>query len=278
MAIYAIGDVQGCYDSLRRLLDKIEFDERRDELWFTGDLVNRGPASLKTLRFVRSLGASAITVLGNHDLHLLAAHLTTVNRRSSKDTLDEVLRAKDCEELLHWLRQRPFIHGDERINTVMIHAGLAPDWSIAKHFKQAKKLEAILRSDEAAKLLKLMYGVTPRVWSAALSYWQRRQYALAVFTRLRYVDNKGRLEMSQKGAPGNHLPHTRPWFNAKHPRWEEQARIVFGHWSTLDRTRRDDVIALDGGCVWGGCLMAVRLSRKKAPKFTLVKCRATATP
>lgn len=272
MAVYAIGDVQGCYDPLRRLLDKMQFDADNDTLWFTGDLVNRGPASLETLRFVRSLGAAAITVLGNHDLHLLAAHFGGIRRNGNRDTLDPVLAAKDCEELLDWLRHRPLMHQDQKLNTVMVHAGLSPHWTIKQSLRQARKLEALIQGKKAARLLSDMYAKPPRRWSVSLTRWQRRHYALAVFTRLRFIDKKGRLEMSQKGPPGTQVAGTVPWFEVPQARWEHQSRIVFGHWSTLGETRRPDVIALDSGCVWGGCLTAAILKKKKPPRYIQVNC------
>lgn len=277
MPVYAIGDVQGCYGALRRLLDKLDFDEHRDQVWFTGDLVNRGPASLKTLRFVKQLGDSAVTVLGNHDMHLLAAYLTGNQRSNRDDTLDEVLEAKDCDELMHWLRHRPFMHHDKTINSVMVHAGLPPQWTVRKSARQARKLEKILQGGRAAKLLANMYTAVPRLPDTELSKWQRRQYALAVFTRMRYIHPKGRLEMTQKGVPGQQKAPFIPWFDAKRPRWQDQARIVFGHWSTLGRLHRDDVISLDGGCVWGGCLLAAQLTKKRKVKYTQVDCKSGAT-
>lgn len=274
MTIFAIGDVQGCYDSLMKLLDKLDYDMQKDELWFAGDIVNRGPSSLKSLRFIKSLGNRAVTVLGNHDLHLLSAYFSPRLRQNNRDTLDQILRAKDCDELLDWLLHRPLMHYEKSINTAMVHAGLPPQWSIKNALRQAGKLERILQGDEAKKLFKRMYAEPPRKWSSLLTDWEKRQYALAVFTRIRYIYPKGALEMSQKGAPGSQKLSTIPWFDAKNARWQDQARIVFGHWSTLGDTQRNDVICLDGGCVWGGHLIAARLTSKTKVRYTKVNCGA----
>ena len=274
MTIYAIGDLQGCYDALMRLLDKLDYNQAQDELWFAGDIVNRGPSSLKTLRYVKSLGDGAITVLGNHDLHLLSAYYCPRMRNNVRDTLDQILQAKDCDELLDWLLHRPLMHMDKSINTVLVHAGLPPQWSIKKALRQADKLARILQGGQAKKLLKRMYSEPPRKWSTRLTDWEKRQYALAVLTRMRYIYPKGALEMSQKGAPGSQKSTTIPWFAAKNPQWQDQARIVFGHWSTLRDTQRSDVICLDGGCVWGGNLIAARLTSKTKVRYTKINCGA----
>lgn len=273
MAVYAIGDVQGCYDALRRLLDKLRYEDGRDQIWFAGDLVNRGPQSLEVLRFVKSL-PGAVVVLGNHDLHLLAVASGQAPTRK-RDTLEEILAAPDCDELLSWLRQRPLLHHDPSLGYVLVHAGLLPQWS----FEQARALadeihELIARSDRNA-LFTHMYGDTPDHWDERLSGWARARLIINAFTRLRYCDREGRLDLRPKMAPGTQPEHLMPWFTVPERRFAN-TRVVFGHWSTLGLWQGDGVIGLDSGCVWGGLLSAVRLDGE--PEFAAVSCAAQQAP
>ena len=263
MAIYAIGDIQGCDDELSRLLDKINFSEDRDQLWFTGDLVNRGPKSLQTLRRVRALGTSAITVLGNHDLHLLA---TAYHHRAPgrKDTLDDILSAPDRYDLFEWLRSRPLMHVDTDLDVTMVHAGLHPDWSIEQAQSLAQEVELVLRSDEHAVFYKHMYGDKPQRWSDDLKSWSRLRFITNIFTRLRYCDEQGRTSMNSKGAPGTQPADQHPWFEIAHRRSKNDA-IIFVHWSTLALVNDypfENVYPLDTGCLWGGKLTAMRIDDK----------------
>jgi bis(5'-nucleosyl)-tetraphosphatase (symmetrical) len=257
MAVFAIGDVQGCYDELCRLLDKLDFDPGRDRLWFTGDLVNRGPKSLKVLRFVHKLGDSAVTVLGNHDLHLLAAAEHPVRRRS-KDTLNKIYGAKDHPELLDWLRHRPMMHYDEQLDFVLVHAGLSPQWDLATALAAAAELEHVLRGDRYQKFLNRMYGNEPNRWSRKLKGWSRLRYITNCFTRMRYCDRNGRLELTRSGRPGHRDRKYLPWFRVP-DRENKKLRIIFGHWSTLGAVKDKNIFPLDTGCVWGGALTALRL-------------------
>jgi len=272
VAVHVIGDVQGCYEPLQQLLEKLQFDPKHDQLWFAGDLINRGPDSLKTLRFVKQLGDAAIVVLGNHVIHLLHAWLTGKPRQGKRDTIDQVLIADDADELVHWLLHRPILHFDKTLNTVMVHAGIPKQWSIKKARRQARKLESILRGPDARKLLKRSYAYTPRKWSHALNKWERRCYALSAFTRMRHVYANGKLEMAQKGAPYSSDAKTVPWFDVINPRWQNQARIVFGHWATLGVNESNNTICLDGGCVWGGQLVAATLTNNATIQYTQVDC------
>lgn len=272
MAVYAIGDVQGCYDALRRLLDRLRYDDGRDRLWLAGDLVNRGPQSLEVLRFVKSL-SGAVAVLGNHDLHLLAvaSGQAPVRRR---DTLDDILAAPDRDELLEWLRHRPLMHHDRELGCALVHAGLLPQWSIDQAHDLADEIqELIVRSDRNA-LFTHMYGDTPDHWDERLSGWARARLVINAFTRLRYCDREGRLDLRPKMAPGSQPDHLMPWF-AVPERRSAGTRIAFGHWSTLGLWHGDSVIGLDSGCVWGGLLTAVRLDGE--PEFATVACPAQQT-
>lgn len=257
MAVYAIGDVQGCYDDLLRLLEHIKFDTTHDRLWFAGDLVNRGPQSLETLRLVRSLGESALCVLGNHELHLLAiANEATAPR--PKDKFSAILAAPDSAELLEWLRYLPLLHHDPVLKFTLIHAGLPPQWDVALAQRCAREVEEVLRGVEYREFFHHMYGNHPELWSPALSGWERRRYITNCLTRLRYCDPDGHLALHEKGHPGQQPAPFLPWF-AVPGRASRHERIIFGHWSTLGRYAENNVYGLDTGCVWGGALTALCL-------------------
>jgi bis(5'-nucleosyl)-tetraphosphatase (symmetrical) len=257
MTRWAIGDVQGCCAQLDELLQRIRFNADRDLLWFTGDLVNRGPQSLATLRRVRALAANAIVVLGNHDLHLLAAAFAPGHRPRRADTLDEVLRAGDRDALLGWLLERPLAHYDSAHHDLLVHAGLVPQWHAQQASQLASEVAQALRHDPAA-LLEGMYGDEPDQWHESLAGIERHRFIINVLTRLRVCTARGRVDLRQKGPPGEARPPWMPWFKVP-GRASAAARVVFGHWSTLGFYRGDGVLALDTGCVWGGTLTAVDL-------------------
>ena len=271
MAHYAIGDVQGCDAELGALLEALQFSADRDRLWFVGDLVNRGPASLEVLRRVRALGDAATVTLGNHDLHLLAVAFGC-SRLKSDDTLTPILQAPDRDALLEWLLERPVLAEDEASNLCLVHGGLSPQWDLPAARACARELEHALRS-QPEKLFKHMYGDKPDRWDPALEGVERLRYIVNCFTRLRYVDEHGRLELHAKGAPRKAKTASLiPWFEAPGARWRG-TRIVFGHWSTLGFFQNADVIGLDTGCVWGGSLTALRLDVPSAAPVQ-VGCRA----
>jgi len=249
MATYAIGDVQGCFDELRRLLDEVRFSGN-DRLWFVGDLVNRGPKSLEVLRFVRGLGGRAITVLGNHDLHLVT-QLEGFERVRKDDTFRDVLAAPDARELVDWLRRRPMMHAEG--GYAMVHAGLLPQWSVEKAASLAKEVEAALAGPGYRGFLANMYGSTPDEWSDALAGWDRLRVIVNAMTRLRFCTPEGKMDFRAKGArpPAGHSP----WFDF---RCDSQV-LICGHWSALGLKLDGKLAALDSGCVWGGRLSALRL-------------------
>lgn len=261
MAIYAIGDLQGCYDSLQRLLTQLDFSPEKDQLWLAGDLVNRGKKSLKTIRFVKSLGDSATVVLGNHDITLLAMYYGVLRPNSS---LKKILKAKESDELIDWLRTRSILHVDESLGFCMAHAGISPEWTLEQAKTYAKEIEVSLQSDNVKTWLENVYGNKPRRWSDSLESYARHRYILNAFTRMRYCDKKdGALNFSLKSAPVYQSKmrkrnKKRPWFLLK-SRKEIPLRIIFGHWSSLGYYQDENVISLDTGCVWGGQLTAVRL-------------------
>ena len=263
MARYAIGDIQGCFDELKALLERCHYSADRDELWFVGDLVNRGPKSLETLRFVRSLGAGATVVLGNHDLHLLALAFGSKRKPKDGDTLDEVLEARDRDQLLEWLSGRPLAVFDEPRGDFLVHAGLVPEWSPRFAAQLAREVEAVLR-DDARSLFDAMYGNKPEKWSDELRGMDRLRFAINVFTRMRYCRRDGTLDLKVKDAPGEQPTELLPWFDVPGRR-SRDVRVICGHWSTLGLVRRRDLLALDTGCVWGGALTAVNLDAEVAP-------------
>lgn len=270
MAVYAIGDVQGCFDPLQRLLRCVGFNAARDVLWFTGDLVNRGPDSLGVLRLVCELGDRAITVLGNHDLHLLAL-AEGVDERKRRDTLDDILAASDRERLLAWLRSRPLMHHDATLGYTLVHAGLPPPWTLSQAQTLAREVEVMLRTDPEV-FFQHMYGNQPTRWSDDLRGFDRARMLINAFTRLRYCDIEGGMDFEHNGPPGSQPPGLIPWFQVPHRRSLDQ-RIVFGHWSSLGLYRGDNVLSLDSGCVWGRTLTAARLDCDP-PRFYDVPCHA----
>jgi bis(5'-nucleosyl)-tetraphosphatase (symmetrical) len=257
---YAIGDIQGCYSELRELLAKLNFSADRDRLWLVGDLVNRGPQSLEVLRFVRSLGANAVAVLGNHDLHLLAVAFGTQKMRKS-DTLEAIFTAHDRDELLGWLLTRPLAHYEQ--GDLMIHAGLVPQWTVGMALQLAHEVETALRTEPRA-LFDQMYGDEPRRWDDSLTGTDRLRFTINVLTRLRVCTNDGEVDLKMKGKPPKGRTGLLPWFDVQ-PRWSASVRVIFGHWSALGLTVRRDVVGLDSGCVWGGALTAFDLDNQRPP-------------
>jgi bis(5'-nucleosyl)-tetraphosphatase (symmetrical) len=258
MAVWAIGDLQGCYGATQRLLEKIRFDPAQDRLWFCGDLVNRGGESLETLRLVHSLREHSIVVLGNHDLSLLAiSERTADDQRKVNQDLQRILFADDRDTLIDWLRHRPLLHSDRALGWMMIHAGLAPKWTTGHAEKHAQEIERRLRSDGRRKLLRNMYGDYP-AWSPALRGVERERAIINIFTRMRYCSTRGRIAFNEKGAPGTQVSGLYPWYEVP-GRVERDLKIVCGHWSTLGLFIGHGVHAIDTGAVWGGKLSALQL-------------------
>ena len=276
MAVYAIGDLQGCYDEFCQLLDKLHFDPSQDTLWLLGDLVNRGSKSLETLRYVKSLGDNVITVLGNHDLHLLACAEGV--KKTQDASMQDILKAKDRDDLLDWLRQQPLLHHDTKLGYTMVHAGLPPQWDLATAQACAEELQTVLRSDNYRQFLHHMYGDQPALWSDELKDWERLRFISNAFTRLRYCDNHGGMDMNEKGIPGKQANHLLPWFDVP-TRQSRSLKILFGHWSTLALTEinSENIFPLDTGCVWGLRLTAMQLDGEEGKNFW-VECPGAATP
>lgn len=259
MATYAIGDVQGCMDELEALLAACAFDHDRDRLWFVGDLVNRGPASLEVLRYVKRLGSSAIVVLGNHDLHLLCVAEGFAKGRPD-DTLDEALEADDRVELLDWLRTRQLMHAEA--GWVLVHAGLLPQWTVARALELAREVEAALRGPGYREMLARLYGSEPHAWSDTLAGPDRIRVIVNAMTRMRFCTESGEMEFRSKGTLADAPAGYRAWFDVPHRR-SADATVVCGHWSALGLRIERGLLALDTGCIWGGALSAVRLEDRR---------------
>ncbi|MFU8798062.1 MAG: symmetrical bis(5'-nucleosyl)-tetraphosphatase [Gammaproteobacteria bacterium] len=254
MPHYAIGDIQGCFDPLQRLLKKINFDPTHDHLWLVGDLVNRGSQSLAVLRFLKSLSSVRI-VLGNHDLHFLAVAHGFIPL-GKHDTFQDVLNAPDCIALCDWLRQQPLLQYDPHLQYVMTHAGILPTWTLDEAIQYAQEIQIALKNPEA---LLHLYGDLPDHWSPHLQGWDRLRFICNVFTRMRFCTPDGGLDLKFKGKPGEQETTHIPWFHSR-PRTTQSAQIIFGHWASLNgETHEPRIHALDTGCAWGNTLTAMRL-------------------
>lgn len=259
-SIWMIGDVQGCCEPLEQLLAHPDLAGEPDsQFWFAGDLINRGPQSLDSLRRIMALEDRSIAVLGNHDLHLLAA-AAGVRRPSKSDTLDEILEAPDADELIDWLRFRPLAHFEH--DHLLVHAGVLAKWDVAKTLSLAGEVQDALRGANWQKSLQKMYGNEPVMWKEDHSGGKRLRVIINALTRIRLCTQQGHMEFDTKVAPGAWPSGLIPWFDVP-KRATRNVTVVFGHWSTLGLLMRDDVICLDSGCIWGGALSAVRLQDRK---------------
>lgn len=259
MATYAVGDIQGCYHELEQMFRLMQFDIKKDKLWLVGDLVNRGADSLAVLRMVKAMGNAAVTVLGNHDLHLLAVAAGVAALHHS-DTLDEILAAPDRDELLSWLRQQRMLHVQD--NFVLLHAGLLPGWNVQQAQELAHEVEQALRGADYIPFLEKMYGNTPHQWDDALTGYNRLRVITNALTRMRICTVHGEMQFRFKGEAGDVPEGYLPWFDVPQ-RASAEATVVFGHWSALGLLVKPNVIALDTGCLWGGALTAIRLEDRK---------------
>ncbi len=262
MSTYAIGDIQGCFTSLTKLLKQINFDADNDTLWFAGDIVNRGPQSLDTLRFIKDLGDKHILVLGNHDLHLLALAYDA-HPGWKDDTMGEILAAPDKDELIKWLIAKPLLHHDADLGYTMVHAGLSPKWDLPTARKLAREVETTMRGVRAGEFFHHMYGNEPDQWSYDLKGYERLRCITNFFTRVRFCYADGRVDLKFKGTLDNHPDDLMPWFQVP-DRANADLKIIFGHWAALNGvTNTPNAFALDTGCVWGFSLTAMRLEDEK---------------
>lgn len=275
MATYVIGDIQGCYKPFRALLDEIEFDPDRDRLWLAGDLVNRGPDNLSVLRYCCELGERVRVVLGNHDLHLLAA-AAGVRPPGRKDTIADVLNASDRDQLLHWLKQQHLMYCEG--DFCLSHAGVPHIWDHQQARSYAREVETVLRGPQSNEFFQNMYGNKPNRWSNDLKDWQRLRLITNYFTRMRFIDPQGSLDFDAKEGPDKPPLGMSPWFSFARPKADEGKHFLFGHWAALDGyTGRERMHALDTGCVWGGYLSALELEDMQIHRIShkaRVKCFA----
>jgi bis(5'-nucleosyl)-tetraphosphatase (symmetrical) len=262
MATYIVGDIQGCYDPLQRLLEKIAFDPAADQLWCPGDLVNRGKQSLETLRLLESLGASFAMTLGNHDLYLLREHWRFPDGGSANHEIDVILHAPDRERLTGWLQQQPMARWSSEHQLLMVHAGVIPQWTVEQTLSCATEIETVLRSSRSAKFFSKMSKNWVRRWDDQLSGWKRRRLISNILTQLRFCDENGKILSSASGPPGSQPLPYKPWFKHKHRRTRD-ITIAFGHWAALGFYARKKLLCVDSGCVWGGRLTAVRLEDRQ---------------
>ncbi|MEN9880433.1 MAG: bis(5-nucleosyl)-tetraphosphatase, symmetrical [Pseudomonadota bacterium] len=276
MTTWAIGDIQGCYDALRRLLDQCRFDPAKDQIWLVGDLVNRGPQSLETLRFIRALGKSAVTVLGNHDLYLLMVAADAVPRRGKDDTLDPIFAAPDVVELLDWLKAQPLVHsamlGGQR--HLMVHAGLLPGWSADDAIALSQEVSAQLKGPQFANFLHALWGDTPLAWDPALSADERSRVIVNAMTRMRFCSAAGVMDLKIKGKPENAPGGHHPWFEVPKRKTADDVLVV-GHWSALGLKMTPNLVALDSGCLWGGHLTAVSLPERRVEQVACTTCASS---
>jgi bis(5'-nucleosyl)-tetraphosphatase (symmetrical) len=258
MATYVIGDIQGCYDPLQRLLEKLGFDPAADHLWCPGDLVNRGGQSLETLRLLASLGDRFVMTLGNHDLYLLRENWKYPEGGSPNHELDRILQATDRERLLSWLQHQPMARWSGEHGLLMVHAGVVPQWSVEQTLACAGEVETVLRSPKADKFFSKMSKNWVRRWNDDRTGWKRRRLISNILTRLRFCDENGKILARLSGPPGTQPPPYRAWFEHEHRRTRD-VRVVFGHWAALGLYQEKGVLCMDSGCVWGGRLSALRL-------------------
>ena len=271
MAVWAIGDIQGCYGSFRKILEKIAFNPKKDTLWVAGDLVNRGEGSLETLEYLYSIRKSIKVVLGNHDLALIAVYY---GFKKSNPTLDPILQSPNVKKLVEWLKSQPFLHIDAKLGYCMVHAGISPKFDLGMAIKYSKRIEQKLQSNHSKMWLEEMFNLDVKEFDRDASEFEVDKYIMSAFTRMRFCDEH-RLNFEQKGKPTNKLREKGlvPWFECKY-RKEIELKIIFGHWSTLGYYQDENVLGLDSGCLWGGALTVARLDTKET-KIVSLECEAT---
>lgn len=262
MATYVVGDIQGCYDALQRLMEKISFDPAADRLWTPGDLVNRGKQSLETLRLLHGLGDRFTMTLGNHDLYLLREAWRFPDGGSANHEMDVILHAPDREDLLSWLQAQPLAYWSEEHRLLMVHAGVIPQWTVAQTLACAAEVEKRLRAGNNGRFFEKMSKGGVRRWDDALTGWRRRRLITGILTTIRFCDANGKILSSASGPPGTQPPSYKPWFKHKH-RLTREVTVVFGHWAALGLYQKKRLLGLDSGAVWGGRLSAVRLEDRQ---------------
>jgi len=275
VATYAIGDIQGCYRQLLKLLKKLEFNPQRDRLILLGDLVNRGPQSLEVIRYAMQNEASIDIVLGNHELHLLGV-LDGVKLPRPTDTFHDVVNAPDREAIRDWLITRPMAIYEQTRNVVVTHAGIHPEWTLQECLELAKEVEEVLQGPERTAMFENMFGNKPRRWCDSHSGWKRTRFIINALTRMRYLTTSGKMDFEEVRPPGEQLPNLIPWFEYPN-RKPIDATIVFGHWSALGVFQEPGVLSLDSGCCWGRRLSAARIDTRSF-EIISVRCKKIKLP
>ena len=272
MPTYAIGDIQGCYKELKKLLKKINFNKNKDTLWLAGDLVNRGPKSLDVIKYVMDLESSAITVLGNHDFYLIASYYKADPWPHSNNSFDEILSNKDSEEIIKWLRNQKIVHIDDNLEHILVHAGVYPGWEIKEVLSLAKLIEKSLKGQECREFIKTLWSNTPDKWDHNLNMEQKLIFSVNVFTRMRYLKKDFSLDFNEKLNPKDvHSDDLIPWYEFDNNIFKKY-KVVIGHWSTLGFKNKSNFISIDTGCAWGNKLTAVKIARKKDIEKYEVSC------
>jgi len=272
VSTYLVGDIQGCYESLQQLLEKIEFDPASDRLWLCGDLVNRGGRSLEVLHLLKSLGESVNITLGNHDLHLLAHYDRYPDGNSGNKEFDAVFADPECDSLMNWLCTQPLACWSEEHRLLRVHAGVIPQWGWQAAISAGEEVSAVLLSDQRSEFFRNMYGNRPRRWREDRDGWKRLRLITNILTRLRFCDEEGRGIYNASGAPGSQPVKYKPWFKHKH-RQTRDVTIAFGHWAALGLRVKKRYISMDSGCVWGGKLSALKLEDRALFKVRCFKDR-----
>ncbi len=273
MAYYAVGDIQGCYEPLVKLLDQVNFDPSKDKLLCVGDLVNRGPKSLKTLKYLMSLGSSCEVVLGNHDIHLLSM-IYGIRKPRPNDTLNKVLDSSHVSEIADWLRNRPLLRVNKKRSYILCHAGIYPWWTLDKAQEMAAEVERVFSDEKkCVKLLSKIYSNYPPRWSDGLGKVQRRRFTINAFTRMRFCSPKGNLNLTESGYNGKSRRNRMPWFHYQNPTLQPY-RIIFGHWSALGLMNTHQHLALDTGCVWGREMTLAKLPKRRGDAVQLYRQKA----
>jgi bis(5'-nucleosyl)-tetraphosphatase (symmetrical) len=276
MAVWAIGDIQGCYDSFMELLSRIDFDPKRDKLWLVGDLVNRGDKSLEVLEYLYDIKDNLEIVLGNHDITLISAYYGI---KKSDPTIEPILQSKRAKELIDWLRGEKFLHIDFNLGYCMSHAGISPEFDLGMAMEYARRIEQKLQAPDANVWLKAMFEDASERFDRGADVLDLDRYILATFTRMRYCYNDKRLDFKQKGTPTQKKVDKKgmkPWFECQN-RKDVDLKILFGHWSTLGLYKDENVICIDSGCLWGGAMSAIRLDSGRE-EIVQVKCKGCQDP
>ena len=272
MSTFAIGDIQGCYKEFRKLLSEINFNTKKDTLWLTGDLVNKGPQSLDVIKYVMDLNDKAITVLGNHDFYLIASYFKADSWPNNANLFNDILSHKDSSEIIGWLRCQKIMHLDNELKHILVHAGIHPEWETTEILSLSSKIEFLLKGEHCKKFIESLWTNDPRYWSKNLDEKEKIIFAVNVFTRMRYLKKDLSLDFQEKLNPSSaKSSNLIPWYEFKSNAYKEYKTII-GHWSTLGFLETENLISIDTGCVWGNKMTAIKIEKNKNTKRYEIKC------